>query len=386
MTIASFAHRYAASHLYEDIIIELLNAGDEVTLVQIDRNNLGEPLPESLQGKSGLTHHEIAFQAEKSDSFVKRYLDEIKFFNDCKKLLHSEPVFDVALVKSCHVPFAAASLKPSVAKRVVYNEQDLFPLNALCLGALKQGLKYRVLEGLTRKGYSKSDAIVTISSDMKDSILAFDPNVDVRIIRNWEPDSVAFKDSDGNPVLEGLPESEKAAFRVVYAGNVGKMQNVLSIVEAADALRDQDDIVFYIVGDGACKKQVAEEIARRSLSNVRLRDSVSPDEASYVYKMASLNLVTLVDGAIYACMPSKIASCIEARRPFLITINEASKAAKELSQLPNCYVCDPFDGETSLSDGIVHAKNSGESPYANIESTGWNRGCASMYVQVLHEQ
>lgn len=59
-------------------------------------------------------------------------------------------------------------------------------------------------------------------------------------------------------------------FRVVYAGNLGKMQNVELVLEAAALMKDEPAVSFYIVGSGVNEEQLKAFAKRKKLTNVNL--------------------------------------------------------------------------------------------------------------------
>src|SRR5207244_6320121 len=89
----------------------------------------------------------------------------------------------------------------------------------------------------------------------------------IRSIYNWV-------DFDQFGSLIPLP-SEIASFiegKIVfsYGGALGLQHDISTILDAADRLRDRDDIVFVIVGDGARRDQWSEMVRSRSLTQVRI--------------------------------------------------------------------------------------------------------------------
>ena len=50
-----------------------------------------------------------------------------------------------------------------------------------------------------------------------------------------------------------------AHFNVVYAGNIGIMQNVDLLVKTAKLMQDEKNICFHIVGDGAYKEKLQSQ-------------------------------------------------------------------------------------------------------------------------------
>lgn len=65
-----------------------------------------------------------------------------------------------------------------------------------------------------------------------------------------------------NDIRKLLPQNK---FNVVYAGNIGVMQNVEVVIEAARKSEDPD-VLFHIFGDGAYKQKLIEKAS--DLNNV----------------------------------------------------------------------------------------------------------------------
>ena len=57
---------------------------------------------------------------------------------------------------------------------------------------------------------------------------------------------------------------------MAYIGTLGLAHGLVTVVDAAERLSDEPDVVFLLIGDGADRARLEEEIRRRKLSNVRL--------------------------------------------------------------------------------------------------------------------
>jgi glycosyltransferase involved in cell wall biosynthesis len=70
---------------------------------------------------------------------------------------------------------------------VTFNVQDIFPYNLAFSGRLKRNsIVFRILAAEQRYGYKHSDHVITISEDMKDTLVADDVDPDkVEVIYNW---------------------------------------------------------------------------------------------------------------------------------------------------------------------------------------------------------
>src|SRR5262249_60816068 len=58
-------------------------------------------------------------------------------------------------------------------------------------------------------------------------------------------------------------------FVVMHSGNVGMSQDVDALLDVASLLSDLKDVVIAIVGEGARKGFLQQEVERRQLTNVR---------------------------------------------------------------------------------------------------------------------
>ena len=123
---------------------------------------------------------------------------------------------------------------------VVSMLQDVWPDNAVASGLISQGgLIYNFFEGWQKKVYKKSDKLICISDDMKKFIANKGvPLEKISVIYNWgytdEAVDIAWED---NKFVRKYALS-KDIFYAVYAGNIGRMQNVELIVRAAEKLKD----------------------------------------------------------------------------------------------------------------------------------------------------
>src|SRR5205807_92819 len=80
------------------------------------------------------------------------------------------------------------------------------------------------------------------------------PAEKIQLIHDWA-DGRLLKPPEGPlPWVRELGWEDR--FVVMHSGNVGLSQSLESVLDAADLLRDEDDILFAIVGDGASKRQL----------------------------------------------------------------------------------------------------------------------------------
>ena len=213
----------------------------------------------------------------------------------------------------------------------VLNVQDLVPQYAIDLGILKNPALIRVLKWVEKTTYKHVQRI-TVHSRGNAEYMAREgvPAAKVGIVPNWvdtrtiRPSSreTEYRKANG---LEGK-------FVVLFAGALGFAQDVDTIVEAGKFLKDRDDIVVLIVGDGVEKARLAEKARALGLANVRFMPVVSAKQYPEVVASADLCLATLQKSLQCPVVPSKLLGYMAAGRPVVACFPEGGDAPRVIHE------------------------------------------------------
>lgn len=129
--------------------------------------------------------------------------------------------------------------------------------------------------------------------------------------------------------VEDRPDTTKASgdtllpagFNVTFAGNLGTVQSVETMLDAAEQLRSAD-VNLVILGSGSRLGWMAEQVAARSLSNVHLLGRREPHVAIDAMKHSDALLITLNDSeGLNRTVPSKLVTYLGAGRPIIASMN-----------------------------------------------------------------
>jgi colanic acid biosynthesis glycosyl transferase WcaI len=145
-------------------------------------------------------------------------------------------------------------------------------------------------------------------------------------------------------------------FVVMYAGNLGLSQGLEHIIAAAELLKENDDIRFVFVGDGASRPMLLEETARRGLQNVIFLPFQPRERLPDVLASADVSLVSLQRGMGSGSLPSKMYSIFASGRPMIICVDENSDPWKLVEQA-GAGLCVPPENPAALSAAILYLKN-----------------------------
>lgn len=345
LSIGSFDTFYSDYHLLRDVIAALLRRGHEVVLYQ--KKYLAEPAyPAVLEPYLGTTLRVRNFPFEKPahGNLKARYLADLKYYRTACRAMKRDAL-ECMYLQSCNTAFLPVFYAKHILKiPVFYNEQDLFPDNALISGALSSGsLIYRAAKCLQRYVYKQAACLSTIAPDMQQRIseaYGID-RARIHVIGNWGHEELPAHEAQENAFLKAHPKAENE-FRVVYAGNVGKMQNVELIVRTA-AIMGDDGVTFDIVGDGAEKEALQELAQKLGTENLRFLPMQPAETVSDLYAAADVNVIPLKQGIIQTALPSKLADCLIAGRPIITCFDADSLFCAEAAQygIPNVPPNDP---------------------------------------------
>jgi colanic acid biosynthesis glycosyl transferase WcaI len=145
-----------------------------------------------------------------------------------------------------------------------YNVQDIWPEAAVRLGMLRGERTIRFWERIERFIYRHARRIFAISEEFRENLQGKGiPAAKIEVIPN-------FVDTD---FIRPLPRQNAFGARhglndkfvVLYAGNVGLSQGLEVVLEAAELLRNQPEVLFQIVGAGSSKTDLMAAAERRQL-------------------------------------------------------------------------------------------------------------------------
>lgn len=331
VSIGSFDTQYSDYHIMRDIILGLLERGHEVNLIQKKYLDIPQ-YPQQFDKYFGkqLQVHNIKFEKKAKADLKARYLADLSYYRQaCKWMKKNKP--DKVFLQSCNTAFFTMFYAKHILKcPLLYNEQDIFPENAYFAGILSESsMVYKVAHALQKYAYKNATALSTISDDMKSTIVTRYgiPEDKVQVIYNWGHEELKAHSEQDNVFLRKYPK-KPGEFRVVYAGNLGKMQNVELILETAALMKDDAGVSFYIVGGGVNEEKLKIFAKEKELNNVTFVGMQPPEEVADLYAAADVNVIPLQKGLIYAALPSKTADCLIAGKPIITCVDDESKFAK----------------------------------------------------------
>lgn len=285
-----------------------------------------------------------------NEGFLRRTLSYVLFATTavCASLGAPRPDVVVATSPQFFVGIAGLVVACLKGRPFVLEVRDLWPESIVALGQLRNAHAIRLLEGIETLLYRSAAGIVVLTRTFADHIRARGVAGDrIELIYNGI-DPALFSPAPPDQALlaaNGL----SGRFLVAYVGTLGLAHGLGTLIDTAELLRDRQDMMFLLIGDGADRDRLDQEITRRGLSNVRLLGLRPRAEIPAWLASTDCLLVLLRDLPIFeTVIPSKFFEFLAQERAVIVAARgEIRRMAEEAKA---ALVIDP-----ERSDQLAHA-------------------------------
>lgn len=235
------------------------------------------------------------------------------------------PACDVLYV--WHPPLTVGVSAWIIAKlkriKYVYDVQDLWPESALASGLMSPGRLVNFLYRLADWVYARAPKIFVVSRAA--AVHLQERGVDaakIAVAQHWVDTSAFYGGSSRDIRVEF---GWTGRFVLMFAGNLGMVQGLETIIEAAALVPASVPAHFVFVGDGADRPRLEQLVHERRLGNVQFVGRHPAAEMPDFLRAADGLLVHLrPSGIAEHAIPTKILSYLAAGRPIVCAAGGAS--------------------------------------------------------------
>ncbi len=262
------------------------------------------------------------------------------------------PKQDVLLITSPPLTngLIAMALSRSGALPFVFNVQDLYPDAAVNLGLIRNRHLIGALLALEKRIYRKASRISVISEGFRRTLVGKGVQpAKIGLIYNWlDAVEIAPEPKDNNFTRS---HNLTGKFVVLYSGTIGLISGAEMIVECAEMLAGDRDILFLFVGEGVTRDAVRELAESRRLSNMMFLPFQPRAVLPQVQSAADVSLVTLKAGMGRTSVPSKVLGYMAAAKPVVAGVDQDSDTGALLERA-GCGICVPPGDPKALAGAI----------------------------------
>jgi glycosyltransferase involved in cell wall biosynthesis len=234
----------------------------------------------------------------------------------------------------------------------VYKVAELYPDVAIRQGIVKNKTFIAFLNWLEQFIYRKNTIIVPIAEQFKRVIKKRGvPESKLRMIPDFVDTKFYSPKERKNEFSIKYNLSDD--FIVLYAGNIGIVQDWESVLFAADNLIEYP-IRFVVVGDGSKRDWLRQSIEDRNLKNITLLGYQSKEFMPVINASCDISIIPLNMAGSKDGVPSKIYSIMSCAKPAIALVDEDSELRWIIEQ-SGCGTAVPIEDEEAFSDAILEA-------------------------------
>lgn len=242
--------------------------------------------------------------------------------------------------------------------KVMLNIQDIHPDLSIESGILKNPVAIKWAKAFEKWIYKNSDCIPVISDGFKENMKDKGvPEAKINVIPNWVDVNFLRPLSKDNDVSKRLSLEKK--FVVMHAGTItlSSFMCLENMIEVADLLKNEKEILFAIVGEGIKKKILLEKAHELQLPNLKFIPFQPQEDLPYLLASSDVLIVPLDIDKSRLSVPSKLSNFMATGRPILGLAHEDSETAKVINE-SKCGICVRPDNVNEIAKAIVDLKNS----------------------------
>lgn len=249
-------------------------------------------------------HHSLLFLAANYISFMITASLRVLFL---KKDYDAVFVYQLSPVLMACPAVLAKKLK---RKKLVLYCLDMWP-ESFKYGKINESNPlFKIIAGISKKIYASCDIICTTSETHKKYMHEVNGIEEKKIELLYQYE---IRNSD---VIKKLP---KSVYNVTYAGNIGKLQSVETIVKVAELLEDEN-IFFHIIGSGSELTKCKKYAESRNLNNITFYGQLPLNETQAYIKGSDINLICMKSGSETDYpFPGKIQTALMCGTPVIYT-------------------------------------------------------------------
>lgn len=262
--------------------------------------------------------------------FLKRILNFVSYMvmSVLASLLRKRPDMIVATSPQFFCGWAGVIASWLKWRPLVLEIRDIWPESIVTVGAMKKGLANRTLEVLERWMYRSAKHIVSVGNGYSENILSKVPAMQdhISVVTNGV-DADTFTPQDSSlEFREKWELGEK--FVCAYVGSIGMAHGLSVVIRAAKRLRKQNrnDIAFLLVGDGAQRDDLAQQVADEGLEEmVKFTGRMDKSQMPVVLASSDCLLVHLKKCDLFSTViPSKIFEAMAMQRSLIMGVEGES--------------------------------------------------------------
>ncbi|MEW6365600.1 MAG: glycosyltransferase family 4 protein [Acidobacteriota bacterium] len=210
----------------------------------------------------------------------------------------------------------------------VYDVQDIWPESVTLSGVVRPGSwLLSTMSALERFVYARADHLIVVTEGARQNLITKGvPATKVSVLPHWVDDRLF--DAVGREQVRLVRETYAwgSRFVALFAGNIGLLQGLETLVRAAAELPPDAGVLLVLVGDGTDKSRLEKlAIEIGATDRVQFIEQQPPDRMPALMAAADVLLVHLKRSAMsHHVIPTKTLAYMAAGKPLLMAMEGAA--------------------------------------------------------------
>ena len=284
--------------------------------------------------------------AKRMMNYYSYAISSIKYVLSNKCTASDGKKFDVVFCNQLSpvmMAHAAIAYKKKYKVPVIMYCLDLWPESLIAGGIKRESAIYKYYHHVSKMIYRQMDKIL-ITSRMFSKYLKNEFGITA--------ENIEYLPQYAEGIFEQIPpKTETGVFDFMFAGNIGEVQSVETILKAAEKLKEYP-VKFHIVGGGTDLERLKKIKEDKKIENVIFYGRRPLEEMPGFYEKADAMLITLAaDPVLSLTLPGKVQSYMAVGKPIIGAIDGETK---EIIEDARCGFCGKADDAEELTENIKH--------------------------------
>lgn len=211
----------------------------------------------------------------------------------------------------------------------IFMVSDLWPEQAIQLGVLRNRLFIWLSEWLEWSTYRRAALVWVVTEWIRNRLIQ----------RGLAPEHILLLTNGVDTTkFHPLPQAQARIelgwddrFTVLYVGTHGVTHGLMTIIDAAEQLRDHNGIHFILVGEGSDKDEMVEHAQKLGLTNITFMDVVPHSLVPTILAAGDVCLAHVRKASITeGILPIKMFEAMACGRPIVLAVDgEARRIAEQ---------------------------------------------------------
>jgi colanic acid biosynthesis glycosyl transferase WcaI len=242
--------------------------------------------------------------------------------------------------------------------KLVVDLRDLWPDEVVAVGAAREGsMPIRLLRAIERWMYRSADVVTCTTRAFADTVAERGVGEEKRRLLPNGADVELFRPLPReNEIAAEYPFGDRLV--VMYSGLLGIKHGLETVIETAALLRDREDVVFFLRGEGPRREALEAQVRELELTNVIFGGERPIDEVPYLLARSDVCVTNLLpDAYLEKIVSVKVFEYLACSKPVVGGLR--GEGARVLEESGGGIAVEPGDAQ-AMADAVRELLDSPE--------------------------